>query len=183
MTPAERLDARYQKFRAMGRLGQSFVDDARRCPARLRRAESRADAAARLGGRAGSTTRACRETAAASGRAAGHRAAAVPARPRRSRRARTRFLASRARSAARSVSADRHARGRRPPAGGDRATAKRIAIHGDYDVDGITSTVILRRAIELLGGDVAHFVPDRHQATATACSRRRSNGCTRTARG
>ncbi|MGC4082028.1 MAG: DHH family phosphoesterase [Vicinamibacterales bacterium] len=28
---------------------------------------------------------------------------------------------------------------------------ERIAIHGDYDVDGITSTVILRRALELLG--------------------------------
>jgi acetyl-CoA carboxylase carboxyl transferase subunit alpha len=26
--PAARLDARYQKFRAMGRLGQAFVDDA-----------------------------------------------------------------------------------------------------------------------------------------------------------
>lgn len=36
-----------------------------------------------------------------------------------------------------------------------------IAIHGDYDVDGITSTVILRRALELLGGSVTHFVPDR----------------------
>jgi single-stranded-DNA-specific exonuclease len=36
-----------------------------------------------------------------------------------------------------------------------------IAIHGDYDVDGITSTVILRRAIELLGGQVAHFIPER----------------------
>src|SRR5215470_9616530 len=36
-----------------------------------------------------------------------------------------------------------------------------IAIHGDYDVDGITSTVMLRRAIELLGGVVDHFVPDR----------------------
>ncbi|MEO7191537.1 MAG: single-stranded-DNA-specific exonuclease RecJ [Vicinamibacterales bacterium] len=36
-----------------------------------------------------------------------------------------------------------------------------IAIHGDYDVDGITATVILRRAIELLGGSVIHFVPDR----------------------
>jgi single-stranded-DNA-specific exonuclease len=41
------------------------------------------------------------------------------------------------------------------------ARHERIAIHGDYDVDGITSTVILRRAIELLGGDVHHFVPDR----------------------
>jgi single-stranded-DNA-specific exonuclease len=28
---------------------------------------------------------------------------------------------------------------------------ERIAIHGDYDVDGITSTVILRRALELVG--------------------------------
>ena len=36
-----------------------------------------------------------------------------------------------------------------------------IAIHGDYDADGITSTVILRRALELLGGHVTHFVPDR----------------------
>src|SRR3954468_20830942 len=31
---------------------------------------------------------------------------------------------------------------------------ERIAVHGDYDVDGITSTVILRRALELLGADV-----------------------------
>jgi single-stranded-DNA-specific exonuclease len=38
---------------------------------------------------------------------------------------------------------------------------ERIAIHGDYDVDGITSTVILRRALELLGGDVVHFLPER----------------------
>ncbi len=48
----------------------------------------------------------------------------------------------------------------------DRLTAaiakrERITIHGDYDVDGITSTIILRRAIEILGGDVDHFVPDR----------------------
>ena len=31
------------------------------------------------------------------------------------------------------------------------ANKERIAIHGDYDVDGVTSTVILRRALELLG--------------------------------
>ncbi len=36
-----------------------------------------------------------------------------------------------------------------------------IAIHGDYDVDGVTSTVILRRALELLGGVVTHFIPER----------------------
>jgi single-stranded-DNA-specific exonuclease len=38
-----------------------------------------------------------------------------------------------------------------------------IVVHGDYDVDGITATVILRRALELVGGAVTHFVPDRHK--------------------
>ena len=38
---------------------------------------------------------------------------------------------------------------------------ERIAVHGDYDVDGVTSTVILRRVLELLGADVVHFIPDR----------------------
>src|SRR5207302_6568510 len=41
------------------------------------------------------------------------------------------------------------------------ARKERIAIHGDYDVDGITSTVILRRALERLGADVVHFIPER----------------------
>ena len=41
------------------------------------------------------------------------------------------------------------------------ARRERIAIHGDYDVDGVTSTVILRRALELLGADVTHFIPER----------------------
>src|ERR1700681_4232113 len=41
------------------------------------------------------------------------------------------------------------------------ARHERIAIHGDYDVDGVTSTVILRRALELLGADVVHFIPER----------------------
>ena len=41
------------------------------------------------------------------------------------------------------------------------ARKERVAIHGDYDVDGITSTVILRRALEMLGGDVVHFIPER----------------------
>src|SRR5262245_57939388 len=39
--------------------------------------------------------------------------------------------------------------------------SERIAVHGDYDVDGVTSTVILRRALELLGADVIHFIPER----------------------
>ena len=52
------------------------------------------------------------------------------------------------------------------PVGVDRLLAaiergERIAVHGDYDVDGVTSTVILRRLIELLGGDVVHFIPER----------------------
>jgi len=41
------------------------------------------------------------------------------------------------------------------------ARKEKIAIHGDYDADGITSTVILRRALEMLGADVVHFIPDR----------------------
>src|SRR6188472_2146981 len=41
------------------------------------------------------------------------------------------------------------------------ARSERIAVHGDYDVDGVTSTVILRRALELLGADVIHFIPER----------------------
>jgi single-stranded-DNA-specific exonuclease len=41
------------------------------------------------------------------------------------------------------------------------AGRERIVVHGDYDVDGITATVIVRRTIELLGGDVGHFVPER----------------------
>jgi single-stranded-DNA-specific exonuclease len=41
------------------------------------------------------------------------------------------------------------------------ANGQKIAIHGDYDVDGVTSTVILRRALEMLGADVVHFIPER----------------------
>lgn len=41
------------------------------------------------------------------------------------------------------------------------AQAERIVVHGDYDVDGVTSTVMLRRVLERLGGRVDHFVPDR----------------------
>ena len=43
------------------------------------------------------------------------------------------------------------------------AVARRepIAVHGDYDADGISATVMLRRLLELLRGDVRHFIPDR----------------------
>lgn len=43
------------------------------------------------------------------------------------------------------------------------ARGELVAIHGDYDVDGITSTVILRRMMERLGAKVTHFLPDRLQ--------------------
>jgi single-stranded-DNA-specific exonuclease len=41
------------------------------------------------------------------------------------------------------------------------ARHERIVVHGDYDADGITSTAMLQRALEMLGADVGHFVPDR----------------------
>jgi single-stranded-DNA-specific exonuclease len=43
------------------------------------------------------------------------------------------------------------------------ARGERIGVHGDYDVDGVTSTVILRRALEMFGAQVVHFIPDRLQ--------------------
>jgi len=45
------------------------------------------------------------------------------------------------------------------------AVARRepIAVHGDYDADGVSSTVMLRRFLELLEGDVTHFIPERLQ--------------------
>src|SRR5207247_11441768 len=33
--------------------------------------------------------------------------------------------------------------------------------HGDHAVYGVASAVILRRALELLGADVVHFIPER----------------------
>jgi single-stranded-DNA-specific exonuclease len=52
------------------------------------------------------------------------------------------------------------------------ANKERIAIHGDYDVDGITSTVILRRALRCRRrGRPLH--PER-RVTATDCSWPRS---------
>lgn len=38
---------------------------------------------------------------------------------------------------------------------------ERILLYGDYDVDGTTSVVILRKALELAGGHVSHYVPHR----------------------
>ncbi len=38
---------------------------------------------------------------------------------------------------------------------------KRIIIHGDYDVDGMTGAAIMYRCLKLLGADVGYFIPHR----------------------
>lgn len=38
-----------------------------------------------------------------------------------------------------------------------------IVIHGDYDADGITSTALIQEVLELLGGQVTTFIPDRYE--------------------
>ncbi len=41
------------------------------------------------------------------------------------------------------------------------ASAARITVHGDYDVDGVCSTAILVRALRALGADVDWYLPSR----------------------
>ena len=43
------------------------------------------------------------------------------------------------------------------------ARKERIAIHGDYDVDGVTSTAILVRALRAVGADVDWYLPSRSE--------------------
>src|SRR5436853_465165 len=38
---------------------------------------------------------------------------------------------------------------------------EKILIYGDYDVDGTTSTVILKKALTLIGADVSYYIPER----------------------
>ena len=38
---------------------------------------------------------------------------------------------------------------------------ERIVVHGDYDVDGVTSTVMVSRLLELLGANVCYYIPNR----------------------
>ena len=40
---------------------------------------------------------------------------------------------------------------------------KKIVIYGDYDVDGVTSTVILYKTIRKFGGDVSYYMPLREE--------------------
>jgi single-stranded-DNA-specific exonuclease len=41
------------------------------------------------------------------------------------------------------------------------ARGEPIEIHGDYDVDGVTSTVVLKKALEMIGTDAAWHIPHR----------------------
>lgn len=40
---------------------------------------------------------------------------------------------------------------------------ERMEIHGDYDVDGVTSTVVLKKALQMLGADAGWHIPHRLQ--------------------
>ena len=40
-------------------------------------------------------------------------------------------------------------------------TQEKIAIYGDYDVDGITSVAILWHLLQMLGADVDYYIPHR----------------------
>ncbi len=42
------------------------------------------------------------------------------------------------------------------------AGGERIAVYGDFDVDGVTGTVLLHEIISTLGGDVCYYIPHRH---------------------
>jgi single-stranded-DNA-specific exonuclease len=41
------------------------------------------------------------------------------------------------------------------------ARNEKILIYGDYDVDGTTSTVILKKALSLIGAEVSYYIPER----------------------
>ncbi|MEI5988592.1 single-stranded-DNA-specific exonuclease RecJ [Enterococcus crotali] len=41
------------------------------------------------------------------------------------------------------------------------AQGEKILVYGDYDADGITSTTVMKEAIELIGGEVEYFLPNR----------------------
>jgi single-stranded-DNA-specific exonuclease len=42
-------------------------------------------------------------------------------------------------------------------------TGEHIEIHGDYDVDGVTSTVVLKKALQMIGADAGWHIPHRLQ--------------------
>jgi single-stranded-DNA-specific exonuclease len=60
-----------------------------------------------------------------------------------------------------------------------------ILIYGDYDVDGTSSIVVLKKAIEILGGSADFFIPHRlkdgygMRNDALDCQRRHRHPCKR----
>ncbi len=42
-----------------------------------------------------------------------------------------------------------------------RVRNERVLVHGDYDTDGLTATVIMVQALRMSGLDVSHFIPNR----------------------
>ncbi|MGQ0613408.1 MAG: single-stranded-DNA-specific exonuclease RecJ [Planctomycetaceae bacterium] len=58
---------------------------------------------------------------------------------------------------------------------------KRIAVYGDYDVDGVTGTAVLTRALRGLGADVRPFIPHRveegYGLNAAALTRLQAEEC------
>ena len=166
----------------MGRLGQAFVDDAAPRPPRRRPPDRGRIDAARVWEDVPVDDARVRADRRGARRAARHRAAAVPARASTIRTTARRFLAPASEPAPRSVSADRHARGGRSAAGGGRAARahrdprrlRRRRHHRPRSSCGAR--------IELLGGDVAHFVPDRLKRRLRPAAGDRSSGCTPRAR-
>ena len=59
---------------------------------------------------------------------------------------------------------------------------EKILVWGDYDVDGTTGTVLLRRALQLLGGQTAFHVPNRftegYGINIPALEKAKADGCT-----
>jgi len=49
---------------------------------------------------------------------------------------------------------------------------KKIVIYGDYDVDGVTSTTILFKALKRCGANVEYYIPDRQSEGYGMCSDR-----------
>ncbi len=42
------------------------------------------------------------------------------------------------------------------------SSGEKIAVYGDYDADGVTSTAVLYRFFEMLGANVTYYIPDRN---------------------
>lgn len=43
------------------------------------------------------------------------------------------------------------------------ANGERVAVYGDYDVDGVTATALLVQVLRGLGGQVEAYIPDRFE--------------------